>query len=56
VVSPGKPKYIFHIIGGIIALILIIYFLREFWAWYFKTNEILEVLKEIRNLLKNNNA
>jgi hypothetical protein len=38
----------------LIAILLAIFLvLREFWCWYWKQNEIISLLTDIRNLLEN---
>ena len=34
---------------GIAVLVLMLFVSREITAWYFKTNEIIEILKQIRD-------
>lgn len=40
-------------VGGSVLILLV---LREFWAWYFKTNEMIRVMRQIRDELRKTNG
>jgi len=47
------PQTIFLLVFGLLAIFAIVFiFFREFWCWYFKINQRVELLEKIVNLLQ----
>lgn len=48
----NPEKLLFPVLIGIAAFLFLFYISRELWCWYFKINDRLDLLKEIKELMK----
>ena len=52
----GGQSFIVTMLITVVVMIVVFLILREFFCWYWKINEIVSLLSDIKNRLSNNNS